>query len=115
MENNSNIDMLALLESIIADENSSPEKRKWAEVLLQSFQVLMAEQEHLIEYMKLINECDPIHREPLMIERNNLFYQIAYQYFTLLSIVNPENESIYRNEYESAVKEYKREYGLNRE
>ena len=100
------------LQAIIADENTTPEKRKWAEGLLHDFHQLMEDQGKMMSYMTVIAECDLDDRKPLMQARDDLFYHIAFQYYYLLKTVDPENESNYRNEFETAVKEYDRDYGL---
>jgi hypothetical protein len=112
MENTSDKSVATFLESVIADENATPEKRKWAEDHLHEFHQLMEDQGKLFSFTKVIQECDPESREPLLQKRDDLFHQIAYQYYYLLKTVDPENETIYKDDYESVVKDYDRNYGL---
>jgi hypothetical protein len=112
MGNFSDRGMAIMLKAIIVADDTSPEKRKWAEALLQEFYDLMEDQEKMMMYMEVIAECEPDQREPLMKERDDLYYQIAFQYYYLLRAVDPANELIYRDEFEWAVKDYDRDYGL---
>lgn len=106
MENFPDKDISAILESIIADKNATPEKQKWAENLLLRFWEFMASNDKMFECLKLIETTDPDSRETLLQERDDLFYKIAYQNYNLLVALNPAKEAIYRNEFEKAVRQY---------
>jgi hypothetical protein len=103
-----------MLQAIIEDKNTDPEKRKFSVELLQIFNDLVEDQKNMIASFKLVDPDDPELTKLVMKKRDELYYKIAYQYYYILCSIDPTKQEEYKREFEMTVKKYEMEYSANR-
>lgn len=103
-----------MLQAIIEDKNTDPEKRKFSVELLQIFNDLVEDQKNMIASFKLVDPDDPELTKLVMKKRDELYYKIAYQYYYILCSIDPTKQEEYKKEFEMTVKKYEMEYSANR-
>lgn len=103
-----------MLQAIIEDKNTDPEKRKFSMELLQIFNDLVEDQKNMIASFKLVDPDDPELTKLVMKKRDELYYKIAYQYYYILCSIDPTKQEEYKREFEMTVKKYEMEYSANR-
>ncbi|GAP71161.1 hypothetical protein BA6E_125602 [Bacteroidales bacterium 6E] len=103
-----------MLQAIIEDKNTDPEKRKFSMELLQIFNDLVEDQKNMIASFKLVDPDDPELTKLVMKKRDELYYKIAYQYYYILCSIDPTKQEEYKKEFEMTVKKYEMEYSANR-
>lgn len=103
-----------MLQAIIEDKNTDPEKRKFSVELLQIFNDLVEDQKNMIASFKLVDPDDPELTKLVMKKRDELYYKIAYQYYYILCSIDPTKQEEYKKEFEMTVKKYEMEYSVNR-
>lgn len=103
-----------MLQAIIEDKNTDPEKRKFSVELLQIFNDLVEDQKNMIASFKLVDPDDPELTKLVMKKRDELYYKIAYQYYYILCSIDPTKQEEYKKEFEMTVRKYEMEYSVNR-
>ena len=103
-----------MLQAIIDDKNTDPEKRKFSVELLQKFNDLVEDQKNMIASFKLVDPDDPELTKLVMKKRDELYYKIAYQYYYILCSIDPTKQEEYKKEFEMTVRKYEMEYSVNR-
>ncbi len=103
-----------MLQAIIDDKNTDPEKRKFSVELLQKFNELVEDQKNMIASFKLVDPDDPELTKLVMKKRDELYYKIAYQYYYILCSIDPTKQEEYKKEFEMTVRKYEMEYSVNR-